>query len=67
MSDNDCTFSKRLEGRIVSTEDWLLLHTPHLEMGQQFRREKYDAHPSGTWFWRVCTCGAKHLSTGDER
>lgn len=63
----DCT-SRKLDARVAPTAAWRARHLPHLAAAvrQQpgaaiaFTREPFP-HPSGTWFWLVCRCGAKHL------
>lgn len=50
---------------------WRAEHRPHLdaqnrgvvddETAFDFARETFN-HPSGTWYWLVCPCGAKLLT-----
>ena len=55
-----CSFSQRLADRVVTTEAWVEVHREHDPDGV-FGREPFD-HPSGTWVFLVCRCGAKHLT-----
>jgi hypothetical protein len=48
----------RIASKVMTDADWLDLHEPH---GQK-RFEDFP-HPSGDWFWLVCPCGAKQLTT----
>ena len=65
MSDD--SFSQRLRTRVRTTDDWQAQHRAHLDRPDRaFDRELFP-HPSGTWFWLVCPCGARHLTeTGFE-
>lgn len=58
-------FCEHLTGKVMTTAEWVAKHTPCLAEGETFTREPFP-HPSGTWFWRVCICGAKHLCDGGD-
>jgi hypothetical protein len=49
----------RIDAKVMTTEAWLALHRGHGDLTEQ----KHD-HPSGTWRWLVCECGARHLTEG---
>lgn len=49
--------------RIQTTRTWRAKHREHLlEPGDSFNRLAFP-HPSGSWYWLVCVCGAKHLTS----
>jgi hypothetical protein len=52
-----CDRCLALKGKTATTECWLAEHATHGD-----KTVEAFPHPSGTWFWRVCPCGAKHLS-----
>jgi hypothetical protein len=64
------SFHDRIARKTLRTEDWRAIHEQHLVEQNltcgavqrfDFAREAFD-HPSGTWYWLVCPCGAKHLT-----
>lgn len=51
-----------LNGLVILDTAWREKHAGHLPApAADYAREKFN-HPSGTWFWLVCPCGAKHLT-----
>lgn len=60
-----CSVCAELKKRVQTLEEWVRAHAPHCIDGKYFSREPYN-HPSGTWYLRVCPCGAKLLTGGTE-
>jgi len=57
-----CRTCQRLQARTIGTEAWRAQHLEHLrDPALGFTVEDFP-HPSGTWFWLICVCGAKHLT-----
>jgi hypothetical protein len=55
----------KLKDKVMTSDDWRAKHRPHLveyEETNGFKSEPFP-HPSGEWYWIVCPCGAKHLTT----
>lgn len=61
-----CGFCAEMRAKTMPWADWKAKHAPHLHRrgGEEFEREPYP-HPSGTWAWIVCPCGAKLLTIGN--
>lgn len=57
----DCATCAGLAAKTVATDDWLAQHRNHGDLST----EPFD-HPSGRWYWLVCECGAKHLTTDED-
>lgn len=58
-------FTEHLTGKVMTTAEWRATHAACLADGETFTREPFQ-HPSGSWFWLVCICGAKHLCDVDD-
>jgi len=56
-----CATCRTLGGKVVLTPAWRAFHHTHLTT-PDFAREAFP-HPSGTWYFLVCACGAKHLTS----
>lgn len=59
--DCSCQFCARLKSRTIPTADWIAQHATH---EGAFKTEPF-AHPSGRWYWLVCSCGMRHLTMTD--
>lgn len=59
-------FCEHLSGKVKETVEWKVQHADCLKDGDAFSSEPFP-HPSGTWFWLVCLCGAKHLCDEHDR
>lgn len=57
-----CKFCTRLKAKSIPDQQWRDNHLPHLPPNSVFGIEPFP-HPSNTWFWRVCPCGARHLTS----
>jgi hypothetical protein len=61
-SNCECRFCRASSQRLLRPAEWIARHRDHQHQhGREFRREVFP-HPSGTWFWLVCPCGAKLLT-----
>jgi hypothetical protein len=56
-----CKFCEALEKKVKTPEEW---HAEHDAHGQA--TEEPFPHPSGDWFWLLCPCGAKYLTTRSD-
>lgn len=52
-----CQTCHTLKAKIMTTQAWLELHSPHGPIGE----EPYP-HPSGEWIRLVCPCGAGQIT-----
>lgn len=59
MEKDECTIEERLQAKTVSTQQWQDKHGPH---SKDFGVIPFN-HPSGNWYWLVCACGARHLTS----
>ena len=59
----DCVSCRRLKARVMTVEDWLAKHRSHGDL----THEPFPEHPSGSWYWLVCACGAKHLIAKEDQ
>jgi hypothetical protein len=60
MEATSMRFCESLSEKVKTTEEWKAEHAEHVDAELPFASEPFP-HPSGTWFWLVCPCGAKHL------
>lgn len=56
----ECRFSKMLAKKVKTSEQWDAEHKSH---GGFSTRD--SGHPSGSWIWKTCKCGAMHLRSID--
>ena len=56
-----CKFCEAMEKKVKTNEQWDAEHAGH--GGYTWEQAP---HPSGTWFWKVCKCGHKHLRIREE-
>jgi hypothetical protein len=45
--------------KTLTTAEWLAKHRNHGDLGQA-------PHPDGDWYYLVCECGAKHLTSRER-
>ena len=57
-----CKFCEAMEKKVKTNEQWDAEHAGH--GGYTWEQAP---HPGGTWFWKVCKCGHKHLRIREER
>lgn len=60
---SDCGFFERRGIKTLPKSEWKSVHSEHIDKTKGFDKENFE-HPSGTWYWLVCTCGAKLLCDG---
>lgn len=63
-----CRFCAAAKRKVMTNEDWLAVHTPHLSTTNgAFAWEPLAGAPDGyPASWRVCPCGAKHLTMRED-